>query len=148
MAGSVGATRAAGPPIRCGSNPSSCSATSRKLSVCASTESITSPSTPATAPSTIAWYEDVLGLRPHARHDVPGEPIFLGPAGARLGLFAERPAGLRHIALATDAADARRLAARLDGLGIPYTPERHRDSDSIYFADPDGTTLEVMVRRP
>ena len=96
----------------------------------------------------IAWYEDVLGLRPHARHDVPGEPIFLGPAGARLGLFAERPAGLRHNALAADGADARRLAARLDGLGIPYTPERHRDSDSIYFADPDGTTLEVMVRRP
>jgi catechol 2,3-dioxygenase-like lactoylglutathione lyase family enzyme len=99
-------------------------------------------------PSSLAWYGEVLGLRPHARHDVPGEPVFLGPAGARLGLFAERPAGLRHVALATDAADARRLAARLDGLGIAYTPERHRDSDSIYFADPDGTTLEVMVRRP
>jgi catechol 2,3-dioxygenase-like lactoylglutathione lyase family enzyme len=99
-------------------------------------------------PSSLAWYGEVLGLRPHARHDVPGEPVFLGPAGARLGLFAERPAGLRHVALATDAAGARRLAARLDGLGIPYTPERHRDSDSIYFADPDGTTLEVMVRRP
>jgi glutathione S-transferase fosA5 len=98
--------------------------------------------------SSIAWYEQVLDLRPHARHDVPGEPIFLGPAGARLGLFAERPASLRHIALATDAAGAWQLAARLERLGIPYTPERHRDSASIYFADPDGTVLEAMVPKP
>jgi catechol 2,3-dioxygenase-like lactoylglutathione lyase family enzyme len=99
-------------------------------------------------PGSIAWYEEVLGLRPHARHDVPGEPVFLGPSGARLGLFAERPPSLRHIALATDAADQLRLAARLDRLGIPSARERHRDSDSIYFSDPDGTTLEVMVPRP
>jgi catechol-2,3-dioxygenase len=96
-------------------------------------------------PAAIAWYEDVLGLRAHARHDVPDEPVFLGPAGARLGLFAQRPRGLRHIALATDTAGQRAVAARLDRLGIAYRPERHRDSDSIYFADPEGTTLEVMV---
>jgi catechol 2,3-dioxygenase-like lactoylglutathione lyase family enzyme len=99
-------------------------------------------------PASLAWYEEVLGLRPRARHDVPAEPVFLGPAGARLGLFAERPPGLRHVALATDAAEQHRIAARLDRLGIPYTPERHRDSTSIYFADLDGTTLEVMVPRP
>ena len=39
------------------------------------------------------------------------------------------------------------VAARLDRLGIAYQPERHRDSDSIYFADPDGTVLEVMAPR-
>ena len=99
-------------------------------------------------PSSIAWYEEVLGLLPHARHDVPDQPVFLGPAGARLGLFAERPAGQRHVALPTDAAGALRLTTRLDRLGVPYTPERHRDSHSIYFADPDATTLEVMVPRP
>jgi catechol 2,3-dioxygenase-like lactoylglutathione lyase family enzyme len=98
-------------------------------------------------PATIAWYEDVLGLRTVARHAVPDEPVFLGPAGARLGLFADRAPGLRHVALATDAVGQRRLAARLDDLGIAYQPERHRDSDSIYFPDPDGTMLEVMVPR-
>jgi hypothetical protein len=67
---------------------------------------------------------------------------------ARLGLFAERPPGLRHVALATDPAGQRRVAARLDRLGIAYHPERHRDSDSIYFPDLDGTVLELMVPRP
>jgi catechol 2,3-dioxygenase-like lactoylglutathione lyase family enzyme len=96
----------------------------------------------------LAWYEQVLGLRAAARHHVPDEPVFLGPAGARLGLFAERAPGLRHVALATDAAGRHALVARLDRLGITYRPERHRDSDSIYFADPDGTVLEVMVPQP
>jgi catechol 2,3-dioxygenase-like lactoylglutathione lyase family enzyme len=99
-------------------------------------------------PGSLAWYEQVLGLRAGARHAVPGEPVFLGPAGARLGLFAERPPGLRHVALATDDAGQHALAARLDHLGIGYRSERHRDSDSIYFADPDGTVLEVMVPKP
>ena len=62
-------------------------------------------------PASLAWYEEVLGLHPHHRHDVRDEPVFLGPAGARLGLFAERPPGLRHVALATDA-----LATLLDGV--------------------------------
>jgi catechol 2,3-dioxygenase-like lactoylglutathione lyase family enzyme len=99
-------------------------------------------------PDSIAWYEEVLGLRPHARHDVPGEPVFLGPAGARFGLFAERPPSLRHIALTTDAADQRRLAARLDRLGIPYAPERDRDSDSISFAADADRTARQHRRRP
>ena len=96
----------------------------------------------------LAWYEQVLGLRSAAPHDAPDQPVFLGPVGARLGLFAERAPGLRHVALGTDAPGQYALATRLDRLGIAYQPERHRDSDSIYFADPDGTMLEVMVPRP
>jgi catechol 2,3-dioxygenase-like lactoylglutathione lyase family enzyme len=99
-------------------------------------------------PASVAWYEAVLGLAPHSRHQEPDAPIFLGPPGARLGLFAERPAGLRHIALATDERGQLRLAERLDWLDIPYRRESHRDSDSIYFCDLDGATLEVMVPRP
>jgi catechol 2,3-dioxygenase-like lactoylglutathione lyase family enzyme len=95
----------------------------------------------------LAWYEEVLGLRAATRHDVADEPVFVGPGGARLGLFCERPPGLRHIALVTDAAGQEALAGRLDRLGLPFVPERHRDSDSMYFADPDGTMLEVMVPR-
>ncbi|HET6869613.1 MAG TPA: VOC family protein [Solirubrobacteraceae bacterium] len=97
--------------------------------------------------ASLAWYETVLGLTPHSRHSEPAEPIFLGPSGARLGLFAERPAGLRHIALATDGPGQCRLAERLDRLHIPYQSERHSDSNSIYFRDLDGTTLEVTVPR-
>jgi catechol 2,3-dioxygenase-like lactoylglutathione lyase family enzyme len=98
-------------------------------------------------PGSVAWYQAVLGLQTPSLHDVPDEPVFLGRTGARFGLFAEptRPRGLRHIALATDSAGQDGLVSRLDRLLIPYTREQHRDSDSIYFRDPDGTTLEVMV---
>jgi catechol 2,3-dioxygenase-like lactoylglutathione lyase family enzyme len=97
--------------------------------------------------ASLAWYAAVLCLRAGHVHDIAEEPVFLGPAGARLGLFADRAAGLRHVALTTTAPAQAALVARLDRLGIAYRPERHRDSDSIYFADPDGTTLEVMVPR-
>lgn len=93
----------------------------------------------------IAWYEEVLGIRAGGRPGPAGEPVFLGPAGARLGLFEELAPGLRHVALATDPLGQRQVRERLDQLAIPYRPERHRDHDSIYFADPDGVTLEVMV---
>ena len=98
-------------------------------------------------PASIAWYEEVLGLRANARHDVPDEPVFLGPAGDKLCLFAYLPPGLRHVALATDRAGQSRVAARLERLGIPYRPERHRDSDSLYLRDLDGVVLELTVPR-
>ena len=98
-------------------------------------------------PASIAWYEEVLGLRTNARHDVPDEPVFVGPAGAQLGLFADRSPGLRHVALATDRVGQSRVAARLERLGIPYRPERHRDSDSLYLRDLDGIVLELTVPR-
>ncbi len=93
------------------------------------------------------WYDQVLGLRSDNRRGPGDQPVFLGPEGARLGLFEERAPGLRHIALATDAPDQRRLMTHLERLDIPFRPERHRDHDSIYFTDPDGTTLEIMVPR-
>ena len=98
-------------------------------------------------PASIAWYADVLGLDARDTHHVPDAPVFIGPTGAQLGLFAERRPGLRHVALATDAVDQAHLAARLARLGVAYRCERHRVSDSLYFSDPDGTTLEVLVRR-
>jgi catechol 2,3-dioxygenase-like lactoylglutathione lyase family enzyme len=96
-------------------------------------------------PLSIAWYEEVLGMRAHSGDAPAAEPVFLGPRGRRLGRFADRAPGRRPGALATDGVGQQRLVDRLDRLGIRYQPERHRDSHSIYFADPDGTMLEVMV---
>jgi catechol-2,3-dioxygenase len=98
-------------------------------------------------PASVAWYQEVLGMSAGPVHQHPDEPIFLGTSGAQLGLFAERAPGFRHVAFATDARDQRLLAVRLEALGISYQRERHRDSDSIYFSDLDGATLEVMVPR-
>ena len=93
----------------------------------------------------IAWYDEILGLRAAGASGPVDEPVFLGPRGARLGLFQERPPGLRHIALATDPREQRHVRDRLERLAIPYRYERHRDHDSLYVADPDGSTLEIMV---
>jgi catechol 2,3-dioxygenase-like lactoylglutathione lyase family enzyme len=98
-------------------------------------------------PASIAWYEEILGLGAGLRHDAPDEPVFVGAATARLGLFAERAPGLRHIALTTDADGQQEVVRRLTRRGIAHVRERHDDHDSVYFADPDGTTLEVMVAR-
>lgn len=94
---------------------------------------------------TVAWYAEVLGLEAQGRERPADQPVFLGPAGSRLGLFADRAPGLRHIALTTDAGEQAALLRRLERLGIPHQRERHRDSRSVYLADPDGAWLEVMV---
>ena len=84
----------------------------------------------------LAFYEEVLGLRAAAAHDVPDQPVFLGPLGARLGLFAERAPGLRHVALATDAAGQHALAARLE-----------RPRDRLPARAPPRQRLDLL-RRP
>ena len=95
--------------------------------------------------ATLDWYADVLGLPAAHRTARPDHPVFLGPAGARLGVFGDRGPGLRHVALATDRGSQEAIVARLDRLAVPYRVEHHRDSRSVYFADPDGATLELMV---
>jgi catechol 2,3-dioxygenase-like lactoylglutathione lyase family enzyme len=96
-------------------------------------------------PRSLAFYEEVLGLRAAAAPGPADEPVFVGHDSARLGLFADRAPGLRHVALATDAAGLRSVRERVERLAIAWTPERHRDHESIYFRDPDGVTVEVMV---
>jgi catechol 2,3-dioxygenase-like lactoylglutathione lyase family enzyme len=99
--------------------------------------------------ATVAWYAEVLGLgagtADAARRTPLDEPVFLGPPHARLGLFGDRAPGLRHVALATDPADAQQVRERLERLGLPFRAERHSDHHSLYVADPDGAMVEVMV---
>lgn len=95
-------------------------------------------------PRSVAWYQDVLGLGA-GRQGPADQPVFIGPSTSQLGLFGDRAPGLRHIALATDAEGQAEVRARLDRLAIPGEFVRHRDHDSLYFRDPDGHMLEVMV---
>jgi catechol 2,3-dioxygenase-like lactoylglutathione lyase family enzyme len=95
--------------------------------------------------ASLDWYEDVLGMQATSRPGPPGEPVFMGPDGSQIALFADREPGLRHVALATDADGYEQVRQRLERLGLSYTPERHRSHDSLYFRDPDGITLEVML---
>src|SRR3954447_21747556 len=98
----------------------------------------------ADRPRTLDWYAEGLGLDGN-RHDRLAEPRFVRPDRAQLGIFGDEAPGLKHIAIATDDASQRALIQRLDAPAVPYTPERHRSSFSIYFADPDGARLEVLV---
>jgi catechol 2,3-dioxygenase-like lactoylglutathione lyase family enzyme len=102
----------------------------------------------ADRPRSIAWYDDVLGLQADGPPGPAGEPVFVGAATARLGLFADRAPGLRHVALATDDAGMARVMARLADRGTQARLEEHRDHRSLYVLDPDGTTVEVMVPTP
>jgi catechol 2,3-dioxygenase-like lactoylglutathione lyase family enzyme len=99
----------------------------------------------ADRPRTVDWYRDILGLGASRGPRPAGQPVFVGPDRAQLGLFADRAPGLRHIALATDRSGQQEVADRLDRLAIPGEFVRHAGHDSIYFRDPDGVTLEVMV---
>jgi catechol 2,3-dioxygenase-like lactoylglutathione lyase family enzyme len=101
----------------------------------------------ADRPATLDWYADVLGLQAARRDGPADQPIFLGPAGAQFGLFADKAPGLRHVALATDSASQAAIVARLDALALSYAVVDHRHSHSVYFDDPDGATLEVLVPR-
>jgi catechol 2,3-dioxygenase-like lactoylglutathione lyase family enzyme len=96
-------------------------------------------------PRSVAWYERVLGLQADGPAGPVDEPVFLGLSTARLGLFADREPGLRHIALATDEPGMERVQARLERDGLAFRAEEHRDHRSLYVPDPDGNVIEVMV---
>ena len=92
----------------------------------------------------LAWYEQVLGLRPHRESTPPDWPLFLGPDTAQLALFEEGTPGLRHVALAVATADHAELRDRLGRLQIPFNAEIHGAHESFYFKDPEGNTIEVF----
>ena len=108
-------------------------------------------------PRSLAYYEQVLGLRTSASsHDraVLGShgndrPLVTlttrpGIARARRGAF-----GLFHFAiLLPDRAALGRFAAHLSVLGIRAGMADHLVSEALYLADPDGLGIEVYADRP
>ncbi|MFM8567384.1 MAG: VOC family protein [Gemmatimonadota bacterium] len=105
---------------------------------------------------TVAFYEQVLGLRVLARDDAQAslgadsatEPLLvlrggaMRPAGrGRLGLF--------HFAfLLPDRGALGRFVRHLAGLGIRAGAGDHLVSEAFYLDDPDGLGIEVYADRP
>lgn len=106
----------------------------------------------------VAYYQDVLGLRPldrgpgHAALGASGEP-------APLVLLEERPGatpaprrgrlGLYHFALLLpQRADLGRLVEHLAASGLRFGASDHRVSEALYLSDPDGLGIEVYADRP
>ena len=110
----------------------------------------------------VAFYRDVLGLRPMG----PGERLtaidagggtvlLLFKRGATLDGFTwpggrippHDGAGPIHVALAVDAADLEAWAARLaaHGVEVESRVKWTRGGASLYFRDPDGHSVELVT---
>jgi catechol 2,3-dioxygenase len=105
----------------------------------------------------LAYYEQVLGLRPHhvtnssAALSANGDerPLVTlqsgpGVSRARRGAF-----GLYHFAiLLPDRAALGRFAAHLESLDVRVAMADHLVSEALYLWDPDGLGIEVYADRP
>jgi glyoxylase I family protein len=111
--------------------------------------------------TSIPWYRDVLELPVLAEFFEDGQTrrkAILGNDTIRLGLvqhsaasdgaFDETRVGLDHLAFAVPYGTIERWAARLDQLGIPYSPIApsvlQPDLRVLVFRDPDAIQLEFF----
>lgn len=110
----------------------------------------------ADLPRALAFYQDVLGLRPVAG-EAPGALAAGGRAPALIRLDAapdapERPrgtAGLFHIAfLYPDRASLGAVLQRLLQFGIPLGSADHGVSEALYLTDLEGNGIELYADRP
>ncbi len=67
---------------------------------------------------------------------------FFDMPGLDLGPYAEVLGGLHHLAISVEPTRWAALNARLDEVGIAYTPI---DGTSIYFRGPDGERIELIA---
>jgi glyoxylase I family protein len=105
-------------------------------------------------PRSIEWYRDVLGLELQREPRADDWPAFLGE-DRFLALFQATASGggpnppesvgLRHFALATDAAGLERAKGHLADQGVEARFEDHGTAHSLYFRDPDGNTVELTT---
>ena len=107
-------------------------------------------------PRSLAYYEQVLGLRPlavenqravlgsHDQRPLVELQTRAGVAPARRGAF-----GLYHFAiLLPDRPALGRFAAHIASLGIRVGMADHLVSESLYLRDPDDLGIEVYADRP
>ena len=93
----------------------------------------------------LEFYEAVLGLTHPARSARSTSPCSSVPParGSGSSRSARRACATSRWPPTRPGSD--RVLDRLERLALPYRRVRHRDHDSVYFADPDGATLELMV---
>ncbi|MEE9253412.1 MAG: VOC family protein [Pseudomonadales bacterium] len=102
------------------------------------------------------FYNGVLGLSICARNEDPRMTFFtLGNhhdfAIAEVGEDAETPpnssVGLAHVAfkIGESLDELRKAKADLEAVGVGVRPIDHEVTQSLYFRDPDGNTIEVYV---
>ncbi|MFY0408059.1 VOC family protein [Solicola sp. PLA-1-18] len=109
----------------------------------------------------VEFYQRVLGSPPVGELEGEGlhRRIFALPGGPRLGLtrhdatasgdFDPRRPGLDHLGLGvTDVDELRAWADHLDAVGVAHSGLVEADYGvALSFTDPDGTALELFVRR-
>jgi catechol 2,3-dioxygenase-like lactoylglutathione lyase family enzyme len=113
------------------------------------------------AEQTLAFYRDILGLPligAHTGDDWDGYPWLMLVFGLRDGQeivtvalhgapspdYRGVPIDARHYALsASSEADLEGWRGRLSEAEVEFWEERHGESRSIYFADPDSVILEI-----
>ena len=103
----------------------------------------------------VAWYQEVLGLRVHAHEATVAE---LGDGAETVLVLHEDPraqpagrhAGLYHFALLYPSREElARAALRLAATRTPIEgASDHRTHEAIYLPDPDGNGIELAADRP
>lgn len=104
----------------------------------------------------VAFYTDILGMT--VRSQGSGYAfLHCGDGGQQIGLFAAGQGGpptdadVNHIAFSVEAGDYPSLKGALAARGIAVRG-RAGDPECIYFDDPDGHTVQIVVpgrqRRP
>lgn len=104
----------------------------------------------ADQPRSIAWYRDVLGLERRHEETWGDFPAVMAAGETSVALFpADQGAGggpgMRHLAFRVDRRSFERAQAELRERGIEFEPADHGISHSIYFADPDGHSIELTT---
>jgi catechol 2,3-dioxygenase-like lactoylglutathione lyase family enzyme len=99
------------------------------------------------------WYIGVLGFEQVHAGRWGGIPIFLQLGSTYLALFPARDAPqtsagprLEHFALRTATqSDFKDAQVHLRAQGISFNFRDHEIAHSVYFADPDGHTVEITT---
>jgi catechol 2,3-dioxygenase-like lactoylglutathione lyase family enzyme len=91
-----------------------------------------------------AFYQDLLGLPVLTRQE-PG--VNLGVGVGFVGLYpapAGEPARIDHFCLGLEHFDAEGTRARLASRGVDATIRLRGDTKELYFADPNGITVQLQ----